>query len=448
MADDEDYEEYWNSSNAKGFSWDDSSDIASLPSTSSLSIVSNTGGAGADILSFDSIVPSTSTKHAERVREAAKLLSAAADMPEPSIAQIVGVRDFNTVEAELKLVRRNFAKLQMDRFKPNSVNQTIQDMILGKPFTLAGFRSFQEKEHLLDTALEWGDGDVILAVTLMLKSTLKKSKFISLMSSRQEAADHLISDMIVRHQLQEVIELLNSLDRSHEAGVIAYKQAATPNNLQVRSKNLKTLLNLSLKQHLDTDIIMEQIHLSERLSPVISSEVGHIDRNPNSLINASVLRCLQYLTTHYFGTPENLLQSPAAVRKMHNLTEKQYSWVCLRSRATIGKWEDCLDLVVGKGWLGGKKAKGGVSPVEVTSVLAAAGAPVEILMVLLSLVDNMEERLELAKKVGAASVVVDVMVSLKDRLAIVKYQATLTPNSRDWFYADNALKNSSVKWKN
>lgn len=133
---------------------------------------------------------------------------------------------------------------------------------------------------------------------------------------------------------------------------------------------------------------------------------------------------------------------------MHNLSDKQYSWVCLRSRATVGKWEDCLDLVVGKGWLGGKKAKGGVSPVEVTAVLAAAGAPVEILMVLLSLVDNMEERLELARKVGAASVVVDVMVSQKDRLAIVNYQASLTPNSRDWFYADNALNNSSVKWKN
>lgn len=446
-----DDDDYWNSSNAKGFSWDDSSDNASLPSTSSLSIVSNTGGgAGADIVSFDSLVPSRSatSKHADRVREAAKLLSAAAEMPEPSIAQIVGVRDVNTVEAELKLVRRNFAKLQMDRFKPNSVNQTIQDMILGKPFTLAGFRSFQEKEHLLDTALEWGDGDAILAVTLMLKSTLKKSKFISLMSSRQEAADHLISDMIVRHQLQEVTELLNSLDRTHEAGVIAYKQAASPNNLQVRSKNLKTLLNMSLKHHIDTDIIMEQIHLSERLSPVISSEVGHIDRNPSSLINASVLRCLQYLAIHYFGTPDNLLHSPAAVRKMHNLSDKQYSWVCLRSRATVGKWEDCLDLVVGKGWLGGKKAKGGVSPVEVTAVLAAAGAPVEILMVLLSLVDNMEERLELARKVGAASVVVDVMVSQKDRLAIVNYQASLTPNSRDWFYADNALNNSSVKWKN
>ena len=448
MADDDDY---WNSSNAKGFSWDDSSDTASLPSSSSNSIVSNTVGSGADIVSFDSSssnITSTSSRHAERVREAARLLSSAAELPEPSIAQIVGVRDLSTVEAELKLVRRNFARLQNDRFKPNSVSQTVEDMVLGRPYSLDGFKSFKEKEHLLDTALESGDGDVILSVTLMLRSTLKKSKFISLMSSRQEAANHVIADMIVRHQLGEVIDLLISLDRSHEAGVIAYKQAAGTNNLQLRSRNLKQLLNQSLKQHLDTDIIMEQIHLTERLSPVISSELGHVDRNPNSLVSASVLKTLQYLATHHFNTPENLLHSPAALKKMHHLTEKQFTWVCLRSRALVNSWQDCLELVVGKGWLGGRKVKGGVSPGEVTTVLAAAGAPVDILIVLLGLVETQEERLVLARKVGVGSVVVDVLVQQKDRQALLQHQASLTQNTSDWFYADNALKNSSVKWKN
>ena len=445
MADDDDY---WNSSNAKGFSWDDASDNISLPATTNLSIVSNTIGSGSDIVSFDTVVPSTNTRHVDSVREAAKLISAAAELPEPSIAQIVGVRDLNTLEAELKLLKRNFAKLQLDRFKPNSVVQTIQDMILGKPFTLDGFKSFKEKEHLLDTALEWGDGDVILAVTQMLRSTLKRSKFISLISSRQEAADHLIADMIVRHQLNEVIDLLNSLDRNYEAGVIAYKQAVNTSNLQVRSRNLKQLLNVNIKSHIDSDLIMEQIHLSERMCPVISSEVGHLDRNPNSLTNASVLKCLQYLAKYHFNTPENLLQSPAAIKKMHNLTDKQFTWVCLRARANVEAWQDCQELVVGKGWLGGKKVKGGVSPGEVTTVLAAAGAPVSILTVLLGLVDNLEDRLDLAKKVGVGSVVVDVLVAQKDRNAIHSYQASLTPNSQDWFYAENALKSSSVRWKN
>ena len=41
------------------------------------------------------------------------------------------------------------------------------------------------------------------------------------------------------------------------------------------------------------------------------------------------------------------------------------------------------------------------------------------LFVILGLVDNKEERLGLAKKVGVASVVVDVLLAQKDRLAFM-----------------------------
>ena len=67
------------------------------------------------------------------------------------------------------------------------------------------------------------------------------------------------------------------------------------------------------------------------------------------------------------------------------------------------------------------------------------------LSVILWLVDNMEERLGLFK-VGVASVVVDVGVAQKDRLAIMSYQATMPAKPRDWFYAENALRNSNAKW--
>ena len=73
--------------------------------------------------------------------------------------------------------------------------------------------------------------------------------------------------------------------------------------------------------------------------------------------------------------------------------------------------------------------------------MATAGNPGETLSVILGLVYNMEERLGLAKKVGVASVVVDVLLAhQKDELAIMSYQATMTVNSRDWFYAENALR--------
>ena len=62
--------------------------------------------------------------------------------------------------------------------------------------------------------------------------------------------------------------------------------------------------------------------------------------------------------------------------------------------------------------------------------------------------DNMKERLGQANKVVVASVVVNLLLAQKDRLAIMSYQATMPANSRDWFYAENALRNSNAKWKN
>ena len=176
------------------------------------------------------------------------------------------------------------------------------------------------------------------------------------MSSRQEAADQLISYLVVRHELREVVDLLVSLDRTHEAGVVAYRQAVNTNNLEIRSRNLKQTLANNMRGHLDADLVVEQINLSERLAPVISSEVGQVDRQAGSLVGASVLKTLVYLSTHHYQAAENLLHSPLALRKMHGLTAKQFTWVLPRARARVEAWGDCEKLLVGKGWMEGKKA--------------------------------------------------------------------------------------------
>ena len=62
--------------------------------------------------------------------------------------------------------------------------------------------------------------------------------------------------------------------------------------------------------------------------------------------------------------------------------------------------------------------------------------------------DSPSERMELARKLGIASVVVDVLLAQRDRAALTRYKESLVANSRDWFYADNALRTSTVKWKN
>ena len=50
------------------------------------------------------------------------------------------------------------------------------------------------------------------------------------------------------------------------------------------------------------------------------------------------------------------MHSPLALRKMHGLMAKQFTLVLLRARARVEAWGDCEKLLVGKGWMGGKKA--------------------------------------------------------------------------------------------
>ena len=402
MADEDD--SYWNASSARGFSWDDDSDTVGLPSASISSMSSSASSAPEDFLSFEVSSDSSSGRWAERVAEASRQIAAAASMPEPtSIQQVVGVRDVKKVEAELATVRASLAALQANRFTPLPPAQTVRAMVVGRPYSLHGYTSFQDKEALLDTALEYGDGDAILTVTMMLKHTLKKSKFHALMASRQEAADRLVAHLVTRLELGEVVELLQALDRSHQAGVAAYRQHSTSPNLEIKVRSLKQLLATVFKGHIDSDAVLEQINLCERLAPVIASEVAEVDRGAASLGSASVLKFLHYLSSHHYSAGENLLHSPQALRKMHKLTDKQFTWVALRARASQGAWADCEALVVGKGWLGGRKARGGVSPGEVVSLLAAARAPLETLTAVLLLVENPEERMALGKKVQLES---------------------------------------------
>ena len=198
------------------------------------------------------------------------------------------------------------------------------------------------------------------------------------------------------------------------------------------------------------------MHLLERLSPVIASdsknpEISSRQGQPNTpkiTANSTVLDALFYCQYFHYNEPENLLSSPSALKKVHKLTEKQFVWVAVSAQASRFQWKTCEELVLTKGWLGGRKARGAIDVAQVVKLLHSHGATADVLQIFLSLVDPLEERELLAKKFGVHTVVVDVHVLNRDRLALEAYKAKLVPQSREWFYAENALNVSNTKWKN
>lgn len=64
------------------------------------------------------------------------------------------------------------------------------------------------------------------------------------------------------------------------------------------------------------------------------------------------------------------------------------------------------------------------------------------------MIEDLETRESLAKKVGAHNIVIDLYVLAKDRVALQNYMQKLVPSTTEWHYAENALSVSNTRWKN
>ena len=192
------------------------------------------------------------------------------------------------------------------------------------------------------------------------------------------------------------VDLHGSLGQYHEAALIQYKGTlAQPNrqnagsggNLDVRIRKLKQVLATSnFTQSMDSAHLVEHINLLERTSPILSAFPGTSNLQsgqgregssvspvnvPPLLSNPITVHDLIVMCAYHYGTetPENLLHSPAAIKKCHKITDRQFVWAALKGRAAKGAWKDCEQIALAKGWLGGRKIKSELLPLDVAKVL-------------------------------------------------------------------------------
>ena len=292
---------------------------------------------------------------------------------------------------------------------------------------------------------------------MFLKQSLSTRKLDEILASRPTVINHLVAYLEKRESYNELTDLLTRTGRYDDAGLVNYNQALNLKSIDDRAICIKRVQNNHFHGSPDGYHLMEHQHLLERLSPVIASDAKNsviVERQalqptsiPKLYPTSTVLETLFYLNYFHFNEPENLLHSPAALKKTHKLSEKQAVWVATKARALRFQWKDCEDLVLSRGWLGGRKARGDIDVSQVVKLLHFYGATADVLQKFLTLVDPVEEREKLAKKLEVHDVVVDVYVQGRDRVSLENYKAKLVPQSREWNYAANALI-SNAKWKN
>ncbi|XP_068216916.1 spermatogenesis-defective protein 39 homolog [Palaemon carinicauda] len=338
----------------------------------------------------------------------------------------------------------------------------VSRIILGQPFSLESYRSLEDKLALIDSSLAVMDSSAILVTVLHLKNTVKKSIFIKEMQSRVQAVQVYVHYLKQRYNFTEAIDFLGNLGKHEEAAILTYKWTLAGKSPSTKVKNLGKALQSHFNDpamSFETNTLKDHLQLLER-----QMQIEAADQNSNQvldeskekvLVDSSLLATLLYCCMHYWDAAESNVGSPLALRKAHNITDRQLLWTALRGRAQISHWPLPGDL---EAWMGNKGVLGALTSIksvltgsgrvvksslpidQVVYMLQSTDAPSNVLAAYIMLIDSLDVRLKLAVNCKSYQAVIDVYIAQKDPDSLEKYMKEIPAGSPEYIKAENALK--------
>ncbi|KAJ6222958.1 hypothetical protein RDWZM_001503 [Blomia tropicalis] len=353
---------------------------------------------------------------------------------------------------------------------------------------LSVFCGKEQKLELLDYALLTGNSYVITKIILFLQETLKPSIFHHEISRRSVASDHYLIYLRNSEQLDKLYDTLILLGRHEEAAFAMFSRAINSgqsyeNQIKSIRKTLYNSFSVGGPEILKWQpFIKDHITLLEQQLPIevddkrreteeISRLQDHRSTSQQSsisdcqtansnlfvifprptLVGLSVIETLHYCCRYHYYLEDTKFASPFYIRKKFALTEKQFLWIALQALSSNEMWPEIDTLFEYKSWLGNRKIKNSIPIDELVRVLFHNSAPLEMLEKYLELVDDVERKLQLAKELLMTKFAADILIKLKDRKRLTELRASIyTSKNVDYVqqYIDNALKTSTIKWKN
>lgn len=410
-----DGDDYWNISHNKSFSFDD--DIVD-DDVSEISIVSQSSGN----LSLDMII---SDSDLQLILEDQMM----SDLVLPKVP----------LEEEVKILRR---KLQETQFC--SVQVTINKLLLGKPCSLSIYKSFNEKEELLDKAIKSGDGNAIMQIIIFLKNSLKTSLFLEILKSYPEAVNHYVNFLSTTQKISEAIEILNFVGRTQESAILQFKTSISSKNVMSKLDQLKKIKDLFLQTNCNPFLSQQVINYTNLLEMQINERLYY---QPHDILEKSVIETL-YHSCEKFNkwsdpTSVNSITNPFKIVENYSITPAQFEWIAINERGKSQAWRDIETLFEKKSVLK-KKTFVIHIPLELTILrLHQLRAPQAVLNSFLQHLDDPERRLALSKKVGAINSIVESLVQLKDRIALEEFKESLPNGTPEYYNAEKAITSLS-----
>jgi VPS33B-interacting protein in polarity and apical restriction len=412
-----DGDDYWNTSHNKSFSFDDEVE-EKLIVDDNASEISNISATSAG-LSLHMII---SDSDLQTVLEDQMIT-------EPILPKV-------SLEEEVKILRRKLNETQFC-----SIGITINKLLFGKPCSLAIYKSLKEKEELLDSAINSGNGDAILQVVIFLKNSLKPKLFNQIITMRPSAVDHYINYLTKTMKIGEASELLASMDRHQEAAILQFQSAVGSKNVIQKLEKMKKIQELFkhancnpfLAQQVANYVSLLEMQINERL---------HFQ--PNDILEKSTIETLYFACGKFqkWSDPTvNSLTNPFKIVETYGVPQAQFEWIALNERGKSQAWMDIEGLFEKKSMLK-KKTFAIHIPLELAILrLHHLRAPQAVLNTFLQHLDDPERRLALSKKVGAIHSIVESLVQLKNAQELQEFKETLPSGTAEYFYAEKAITN-------
>ncbi|XP_053118181.1 spermatogenesis-defective protein 39 homolog isoform X2 [Hemicordylus capensis] len=338
-----------------------------------------------------------------------------------------------------------------------SPKDTIRRLQRGKVCSLERFRSLQDKLMLLDEAVAVHDGNVITAILIFLKRTLKKDILFRELELRQVALRHLIHFLKETGDQKFLLDLLRFLDRTEEVALTKYREHLTIQDAENRKDFLKGCIGLPFSLE-DAAHVQDHYSLLER-QIIIEANDRHLESSGQteifrkyprkaSILNMPLVTTLFYSCFYHYMEAEGTFSSPANLKKTFKIPDKQYVLTALAARAKLRAWHDVDALFTTKNWLGYTKKKAPIGFHRVVEILQRNSAPVQVLQEYVRLVEDVETKLNLAMKYKCHDVVVETYKDLKDRLQLMAYRCKVERGSPAEEKIDSILSNPQIRWKN
>ncbi|NWV62088.1 SPE39 protein, partial [Malurus elegans] len=333
-----------------------------------------------------------------------------------------------------------------------SPKDTVRRMQRGKVCSLERFRSLQDKLVLLDEAVAGHDGNVITAVLIFLKRTLRREILFRELEVRQVALCHLIHFLRETGEQKFLLDLLRlgygffplSLQLSQ------YREHLNIQDVEKRREFLKSCIGLPFSAE-DTSHIQDHYTLLER-QIIIEANDRHLEmagqselfrKYPRkaSILNMPLVTTLFYSCFYHYTEAEGTFSSPSNLKKTFKIPDKQYVLTALAARAKLRAWGDVDALLTTKNWLGYTKKKAPIGFHRVVEILQRNSAPVQVLQEYVRLVEDVETRLSLATKYKCHDVVIETYRDLKDRIQLIAYKSKVERGSAEDEKINSILNN-------